>query len=120
MSVAPEDDLHPATARLRLVPVLNALADTGRLAIVRALDAAGESDCTELRTVAGLTISKSTFSHHQKVLREAGLLHVRLHGSRRILSLRRHDLDEVFPGLLDAVLATDPERVLAPPPARAR
>ncbi|WP_346104016.1 helix-turn-helix domain-containing protein [Nonomuraea maheshkhaliensis] len=56
----------------------------------------------------GLTISRSTFSHHQRVLREAGVIQVRVRGSQRILSLRRDDLDTCFPGLLDAVLDTTP------------
>jgi len=53
---------------------------------------------------AGLTISRTTFSHHQKVLREAGIILARVRGTERILSLRRDDLDKRYPGLLDAIL----------------
>ncbi|GAA1626318.1 hypothetical protein GCM10009733_023810 [Nonomuraea maheshkhaliensis] len=42
------------------------------------------------------------------MLREAGVIQVRVRGSQRILSLRRDDLDTCFPGLLDAVLDTTP------------
>lgn len=100
------DGLHPATSELRLARVLAALADPARLAAVQTLARVHESPCTRLYDEAGLTIGQSTFSHHQKVLREAGILHVRIHGSQRILSLRRDDLDTLFPGLLDAVIAT--------------
>jgi DNA-binding transcriptional ArsR family regulator len=96
---------------LRLATVLAALADPARLSAVRVLAAVGESPCTELQQAAGLTISRSTFSHHQRVLREAGVLKVRVDGARRMLSLRRDELDACFPGLLNAVLATAPERI---------
>jgi DNA-binding transcriptional ArsR family regulator len=100
------DGLHPATSELRLARVLAALADPARLAVVQALARVEQSPCTRLSHEAGLTVSQSTFSHHQKVLREAGILRVRIHGSQRILSLRRDDLDALFPGLLDAVIVT--------------
>jgi hypothetical protein len=38
------------------------------------------------------------------VLREAGVIAQREVGTSRLTSLRREDLDERFPGLLDAVL----------------
>jgi hypothetical protein len=40
----------------------------------------------------------------QKVLREAGVILARVHGTERILSLRKDDLDKRYPGLLDAIL----------------
>jgi hypothetical protein len=39
------------------------------------------------------------------VLREAGVIRQRVEGTTRLNSLRRDDLDDRFPGLLDAVLA---------------
>ncbi len=103
------DGMHPDTGELRLAKVLAALGDEGRLTTVRALARLGESDCTRLRADAGLEMSRSTFSHHQKVLREAGVLHARVQGSQRILTLRRDDLNARFPGLLDAILNSPPE-----------
>ncbi|AKU19201.1 ArsR family transcriptional regulator [Luteipulveratus mongoliensis] len=100
------DGLHPDVSELQLARVLAALGDQGRLTTVQALARLGESDCTRLQADAGLDMSRSTFSHHQKVLREAGILHARIHGSQRMLTLRRDDLNARFPGLLDAVLAT--------------
>ena len=51
-------------------------------------------------------VPKSTGSHHFKVLREAGLIRMVPQGRRVLVSLRRADLEERFPGLLDAILHT--------------
>jgi hypothetical protein len=39
-----------------------------------------------------------------KVLREAGVIRNEPNGRGRMLTLRREDLDELFPGLLESVL----------------
>lgn len=108
---------HPAPEEFRLATVLAALADPARLAAVKTLAVKGESPCARLQHDAGLTISRTTFSHHQKVLREAGILLATIHGNERILSLRKRDLDQRFPGLLDSILAA-PDDPLAVQPAR--
>jgi DNA-binding transcriptional ArsR family regulator len=96
---------EPALAEIELPAVLAALADPGRLATVRALARLTTSiACAELRSEAGLDMTKSTMSHHLKVLREAGVTHTRVIGVHRYVSLRRDDLDATFPGLLDAVV----------------
>jgi DNA-binding transcriptional ArsR family regulator len=100
------DERHPAATDLRLVKVLAALADPVRLSTIRTLAALGDSPCTELHHAAGLQISRSNFSHHQRILREAGLIQERILGAQRILSVRREDLNACFPGLLDAILDT--------------
>lgn len=105
------DDRHPATKNLRLTKVLAALADPVRLTMVRTLAACGESPCVELHHAARLTISQPTFSHHQRVLREAGILRERIHGAQRIISLRDEDLDACFPGLLGALLGVPDDLV---------
>jgi DNA-binding transcriptional ArsR family regulator len=107
------DERHPPAANFRLATVLAALADPARLAIVRTLAAEGDSPCAELHHTAGLTISRSTFSHHQRILREAGVIRERINGAQRILSVRRPELDSCFPGLLDVVIGTD-EKLVAP------
>jgi DNA-binding transcriptional ArsR family regulator len=101
-------DLHyPAPDELELADVLHALSDPVRLQIVQLLDRAdGALACVDL----GLPVSKSTGSHHYKVLREAGIVRCRDEGTRRYYTLRREDLQARFPGLLDTVLraaATD-------------
>ncbi len=80
--------------------ILYALGDPIRLSIVKRLAAKGEQTCAALK----LPIPKSTLSHHLRVLREAGVIHCRKEGTQQINSLRREDLDDVFPKLLDTVL----------------
>ena len=84
--------------------VLAALADPARLATVRILEAAGELSCTELLAESRLGCSKSTLSHHLRVLRRAGVTNTRVEGVRRYTTLRRDDLQYRFPGLLDAIV----------------
>jgi DNA-binding transcriptional ArsR family regulator len=93
--------LHPATDELALPDVLHALSDPHRLQIVRVL--AGNT--TPMRCGSfGLPITKSTATHHFRVLREAGVIEQFPDGTARLSSLRREDLDQRFPGLLDAIL----------------
>ncbi|MBS2965307.1 helix-turn-helix transcriptional regulator [Actinocrinis puniceicyclus] len=104
-SPAATDDPQERLPRLPELPtVLAALADPGRLAIVRALARQGEECCNRVGELAGLTIGKSTLSHHIKVLRESGVISTRAQGTHRYVSLRRAELDQAFPQLLDAVL----------------
>jgi DNA-binding transcriptional ArsR family regulator len=98
---------HPPPEELQLSDVLHALSDPARLAIVRHLAAGDECTCGTFE----LPLSKATLSHHFRVLREAGVVRTRPDGRKRMLSLRREDLDERFPGLLDAVLTADREPV---------
>jgi DNA-binding transcriptional ArsR family regulator len=92
---------HPKRADLEIAAVLHALSDPMRLHIVRELAAdGGERTCNSFN----LPIVKSTCTHHFKVLREAGVIHQRIVGTKRVSCLRRDDLDGRFPGLLDAVL----------------
>ncbi|SJM68777.1 helix-turn-helix transcriptional regulator [Gulosibacter sp. 10] len=87
---------------IELGAVLSALADPHRRKVVHDLvnDADGsERSCTSF----GLDLSKSTRSHHFKVLREAGLVHQVDRGNRSEVTLRRRDVDERFPGLLDLI-----------------
>lgn len=99
-----EEATHPPAEELSLPRVLAALADPARLAVVRALARVGESACGQIQHDAGLEVSKSTMSHHSRILREAGITYSRVQGARRMLTLRRDDLDARFPGLLDAIL----------------
>jgi DNA-binding transcriptional ArsR family regulator len=92
---------HPCCAELELGAVLHALSDPVRLRIVAEL-ARGEGECT-----CGsfeLPVTKSTCTHHFKVLREAGVIKQRQQGTTRLNTLRRDDLESRFPGLLDTIL----------------
>ena len=92
---------QPARSELELAAVLHALSDPMRLRIVAALAATAEQpSCGAF----DLPRTKSTCTHHFKVLREAGVISQRQQGTARLNSLRREDLDARFPGLRDSVL----------------
>ncbi|MGP3924975.1 ArsR/SmtB family transcription factor [Streptomyces sp. 8N616] len=92
---------HPARDQIRLEDVLHALADPMRMRVVRELaDAEGELSCS----VFDLPVSKSTTTHHFRVLRENGVIRQVYQGTAKMNGLRRADLDALFPGLLDSVL----------------
>lgn len=94
---------HPAADELELTGVLHALSDPVRLQIVRALAA---EDCGELRCGSiALPVTKSTSTHHFRVLRESGVIEQRAEGTALVNRLRRDELDARFPGLLDSVLS---------------
>lgn len=93
---------HPDRKDITLAGILYALGDPVRLTIVHNL---ARAECELSCGVAyPLAIAKSTLSHHMKVLREAGVIHVRQDGRESLNTLRREDLNALFPGLLDAVL----------------
>jgi DNA-binding transcriptional ArsR family regulator len=92
---------HPRAEEISLEDVLHALSDPVRLKIVEAIADREERNCSSVEA----SVSKSTLSHHFKVLREAGVTHTRANGTQRLISLRREDLEERFPGLLDSILA---------------
>jgi DNA-binding transcriptional ArsR family regulator len=98
---------HPAPEELELPAVLHALSDPQRLSIVRAL---AQSDQPRRCGSFGLTITKSTLTHHFRVLRRAGVIDQQEDGTAKLNSLRRRDLDDRFPGLLDAVLNPTADR----------
>ncbi|MEU4769232.1 helix-turn-helix domain-containing protein [Actinosynnema sp. NPDC023794] len=91
---------EPERSAIELGAVLHALSDATRLAVVRQIESDGERLCGALM----VEVAKSTLSQHLRVLREAGITRTRARGNQRWVSLRRDDLDELFPGLLDVVL----------------
>ncbi|NEB79274.1 helix-turn-helix transcriptional regulator [Streptomyces sp. SID14478] len=100
----PDEDGHPAAAEMDLRTVLHALADPLRFGVIARFlrePAGAERTCAYFQ----LPVSKSTTSHHFKVMREAGLIRMVDHGNSRTAVLRREELDKRFPGLLDLVAA---------------
>lgn len=91
---------HPDSKDITLEAVLYALGDPVRLEIVKRLAETDEIPCSALE----LPVAKSTLSHHFKILRESGVLYCRKQGTQHMNSLRRDDLNQRFPGLLDTVL----------------
>ncbi|MFB7084983.1 ArsR/SmtB family transcription factor [Streptomyces sp. NPDC056296] len=96
---------HPAREEIRLESVLHALSDPVRLRIVR--DLAADSDELFSCSYFDLPVTKSTTTHHFRVLRESGLVRQTYRGTAKLNGLRRDDLDALFPGLLDALLAAE-------------
>ncbi|MEU1018361.1 helix-turn-helix transcriptional regulator [Streptomyces sp. NPDC005900] len=93
---------HPEAGDIRLEGVLHALADPMRMRIVRDLarEEAVELACSHF----DLPVTKSTSTHHFRVLRESGVIRQIYRGTAKLSVLRRDDLDTLFPGLLDSVL----------------
>ncbi|MEV6950668.1 helix-turn-helix domain-containing protein [Streptomyces sp. NPDC051183] len=108
---------HPQPAGIRLEAVLHALSDPVRLAIVRDLAATdAELACSYFE----LPVTKSTTTHHFRVLRESGVVRQTYRGTAKMNGLRRIELEELFPGLLDSVLtaaAAEEARLAASPAA---
>ncbi len=94
------DLYHPRVEDVGIANVLHALSDPVRLEIVRVLASVGEMPCSSISA----TVSKSTMSHHFKVLREAGLTHTRADGTKRLMSLRSDEFERCYPGLLASIL----------------
>lgn len=93
---------HPAIDEIQLAEVMQALSSPVRLQLV-ANYADGEwHGCSPQE--CDVDVHKSTLSHHFRTLREAGVTMTKEDGRNRYVRLRRDDLNERFPGLLDAVL----------------
>ena len=93
----------PDLATIDGMTILQALSDPVRLEIVRQLAGcagSGEMKCGEIR----LPVTKSTASHHFKTLFSAGIIAEREEGTRKYLWLRRAELEQRVPGLIDSVL----------------
>lgn len=91
---------HPTVDQLNLSTILNALGDPIRLEIIKHLAQNCETTCA----CCNIDMQKSALSHHFKVLRESGLINVRIEGKQRFLSIRYDHIKERFPGLLDAII----------------
>jgi DNA-binding transcriptional ArsR family regulator len=93
---------HPKSEDIELTRVLYALSDPLRLDVVRRLDREGEATCAALDCGR----PKSSMSHHFRVLRDSGVVRTRTDGTAHMNELRRAELDSLFPGLLDSILAS--------------
>ena len=98
---------HPRLDEMNLAEVLYALGDPARLQIVTSLaelspKIAHERSCKSV--CQSLRLSKSTLSHHFKILREAGLIRCDKEGTQYVNHLRHEDLQKRFPQLLNCIL----------------
>ncbi|MFC9424298.1 ArsR/SmtB family transcription factor [Streptomyces sp. NPDC056987] len=103
---------HPGTEAVHIDTVLTALADPLRRRIVRQLAAGDEAQACG---AFDLPVTKSTSTHHFRVLREAGIITQRYHGNKILNRLRADDLEDRFPGLLRAILLADGTNRQDPP-----
>ena len=102
-SESPEQVVAADLDEIDGLTVLQALSDPVRLEIVRQLAGcvgSGELRCGQIE----MPVTKSTASHHFKILLAAGLVSGREQGTSKFMRLRRDELDARFPGLLDSVL----------------
>jgi DNA-binding transcriptional ArsR family regulator len=93
---------HPSLDDVGLDTMLDALGDPVRLEVIRQL--AGADGV--LKGAFDVEVSGSTLSHHLKVLADGGLVRVTQEGRFRLCELRRAEIEDRFPGLLPAVLAS--------------
>ena len=89
-----------------LIKVLKALADRKRIRMTRAIAAAGELSCGQVKALFHL--SQPTISHHLKILADAGVITVREAGQHRFISVNHdliHEIADVLPGSVDSTAA---------------
>jgi DNA-binding transcriptional ArsR family regulator len=90
-----------------LQDVLAAISDPVRLEMVRRMYAeGGPTPCAQLYD----GVSKSTASHHFKILREAGLTSRSVIGGQTHQELRLDDVETTYPGVLSSILAVPTAR----------
>ncbi len=100
--MVPEQLLPTISPMGTLQDVLEALSDPVRLEMVRRMAREGAPvACSDLYD----SVSKSTASHHFKVLREAGLTERLTIGGQTHQRLRTEDLEDAFPGVVSAIVA---------------
>ena len=91
--------IEQSSMKIKLSFIFYALSDPIRLEIIRTLSAVEELPCSACKS----SLSKSTMSHHFKVLREAGLIQKRTLGKVHFISLRHKQFEKRLPGLLDSI-----------------
>ncbi|MFI6866125.1 ArsR/SmtB family transcription factor [Nocardia sp. NPDC050406] len=105
------DDGQPDLEEIELGAVLAALADRNRLEVVLALLAdvdGAERHCSSF----GLPVSKATRTHHFRVLRQAGLIRQVDRGNSNMAQLRKAELAQRFPGLIEMLDAENERRAV--------
>lgn len=84
--------------------VLAALADPHRRRVVAEL-AGSDNDVERTCSSFALPVTKSTATHHFRVLSESGLIQLTDYGNRKGVLLPREVINRRFPGLLDLLVA---------------
>jgi DNA-binding transcriptional ArsR family regulator len=86
----------PNLTKMPLSTLFDALGDPARIDIILMLLDGKEVSCGQCKS----PLSKSTMSHHFKVLREAGLIQKREEGKIHYISLRVEEIEKRLPGFL--------------------
>jgi DNA-binding transcriptional ArsR family regulator len=108
---------HLAAEDITLQGVLEALTDPVRRSMVRQLaDSERDMACWTF----DINVTRSTLTHHFKVLRQAGIIWQHYEGTVKLNTLRRDDLERAFPGLLDAIINAANHEADEEPAARQR
>ena len=91
---------HPNLGDITLEGILHALSDPIRLEIFRRLyNSEEEGKCGCFADLG----KKNNLSHHFKVLRESGVIKVRVDGRNRFISTRKDEINNKFSGLLPSI-----------------
>jgi DNA-binding transcriptional ArsR family regulator len=93
---------HPDIEDVTLQDVLDALVDPVRRSIVRQLATAPDDMACGTFDIA---VTRSTGTHHFRVLRQAGIIRQYYVGTSKMNTLLRDEMERAFPGLLSAIVA---------------
>ena len=95
---------HLSKEDISLLAILYALSEPLRFSIIEQLAKGEELTCGGFKLP--FSKGKSTMTHHFKVLRDAGLIYTRVDGREHYTSLRRQDIEEKYPYLLDTLITS--------------
>ncbi len=85
--------------KIKLSDLFYAFSDPIRIKIIKTLIEKGEISCGACQGA----VSKSTMSHHFKVLRQAGIIRKKTTGKLHFISLREADIEKRLPGILTSI-----------------
>ncbi len=88
-----------------IVRIAKALSDKTRIKILKEIAAKGSISCGEVEKVA--TLSQPTFSHHLKILIDAGLLNAEKDGRHVIISVNNKAIEEFNSIIKDSIKIAD-------------
>ena len=96
---------HPSLEDITVEGILHALSDPVRVAIFADIVAQECShNCSMFLSVSDKAIPKSTLSQHFRALRDAGLIRGERRGVEMYNTSRCAEIEERFPGLLQAIV----------------
>ena len=103
----------PVAEDIHLPELVKALADQNRLRVVMAI---ADGEFHQIVDLPGLDVQKSTLSHHLRTLREAGFTETRFEGRNCKIRLRVTELNQRFPGFVDALTSPAAQASMEPVP----